>query len=285
MAGVELARVAEVIAEAGGKRRRGSGYEVVAGTVLTAAHVVANASEVMVRFNAGQPDERIASAQVSALNQDCDVAVLSFPGHPPGQRLVPASFGLIGTRPAVVDCVSVGFPRFKLREDTQVRAGGPPRRYRDSHQANGTVSSLSSSREGSLEFLVAPPACDPDAEHSPWEGMSGAPLWCGTRIVGLISEHHRREGLNRLAATRVGRWYEVLPAEQLGRLCELTGLPGRASQLPDVSVIGPPGSQARPHTVVTGGGNVVYSNTTINTKNFTGRDSVGRHDRPAGSRE
>ena len=285
MAGVELARVAEVIAEAGGKRRRGSGYEVVAGTVLTAAHVVANASEVMVRFNAGQPDERIASAQVSALNQDCDVAVLSFPGHPPGQRLVAASFGLIGTRPAVVDCVSVGFPRFKLREDTQVRAGGPPRRYRDSHQANGTVSSLSSSREGSLEFLVAPPACDPDAEHSPWEGMSGAPLWCGTRIVGLISEHHRREGLNRLAATRVGRWYEVLPAEQLGWLCELTGLPGRASQLPDVSVIGPPGSQARPHTVVTGGGNVVYSNTTINTKNFTGRDSVGRHDRPAGSRE
>ena len=280
-----MARVAEVIAEASGGRRRGSGYEVVAGSVLTAAHVVVNASEVMVRFNADQPHERISSARVSMVDQACDVAVLSFPCHLPGQRLAPASFGLIGTRPATVDCVSVGFPRFKLREETQAPAGGPPRRYRDSHQANGTVSSLSSSRQGTLEFLVAPPEYDPDAEHSPWEGMSGAPLWCGTRIVGLISEHHRREGLNRLAATRVGRWYEVLPAEQLGRLRVLTGLPGRASQLPDVSVAGPPGSRAYPDTVVTGEGNVVYANTTIITEKFAGRDSADWRDRPSGSRE
>jgi trypsin-like peptidase len=283
MAGVELARVAEVITEASGERRRGSGYEVVTGSVLTAAHVVANASEVMVRFNADQPDEHIAGAQVSMADQDCDVAVLSFPHHRPAQGLVPASFGLIGTRPAVVDCVSVGFPRFKLREDTSPRCGVPPRRYRDSHQANGTVSSLSSAREGTLEFLVAPPEADPDADHSPWEGMSGAPLWCGSRIVGLISEHHRREGLNRLVATRVSRWYEVLSAEQLGRLCALTGLPGRASQLPDVSVASPPGSRSHPHMVVSGEGNVVYANTTIVTENFTGRDSVDRRDRPAGS--
>jgi hypothetical protein len=33
--------------------------------------------------------------------------------------------------------------------------------------------------------------------------MSGAAVWAGDRIIGVITEHHRREGLGRLTATRL----------------------------------------------------------------------------------
>src|SRR6185295_11672894 len=117
---------------------------------------------------------------------------------PEAQRGVePARFGQIGRRAAVLSCQAVGFPRFKLRTDLQTigySASGVAS-YRDAHQADGKIASLSNWREGTLEITVAPPERDPDPEHSPWEGMSGAAVWCADRIVGVVSQHHRNEGL------------------------------------------------------------------------------------------
>ena len=65
MAGLTAARVAEIIVEsATGERRRGSGYLVAPGRVLTAAHVVASAVSVRVRFEADRPGERVLEAEV-----------------------------------------------------------------------------------------------------------------------------------------------------------------------------------------------------------------------------
>jgi hypothetical protein len=50
LGGLDRARVAELIVTHPGGRRRGSGYRVTANAVLTAAHVLADASDVRVRF-------------------------------------------------------------------------------------------------------------------------------------------------------------------------------------------------------------------------------------------
>ncbi|MGQ0717614.1 MAG: trypco2 family protein [Pseudonocardiales bacterium] len=116
-------------------------------------------------------------------------------GQPP---VTVARFGGISDRAAVLAVQAVGFPRFKLKTDDGGRAV-----YRDSHQAVGSVAVLSNRREGTLEVTVLPPERDPDPVTSPWEGMSGAAVWVGDRIVGVIAKHHRCDGLGRLAAARL----------------------------------------------------------------------------------
>jgi hypothetical protein len=98
----------------------------------------------------------------------------------------------------VITANAMGFPRFKLRQNQ-----GGPSVYRDSAHAVGTVAVLSNRRQGTVEVAVAPPERDPDPARSPWEAMSGAALWSGGRVIGLVAEHHLADGPGRLAATRV----------------------------------------------------------------------------------
>lgn len=277
MAGVELERVTQIIAESGGERWRGSGYEIAAGTVVTAAHVVARARAVQVRFTADEAGERVVAAAITFAHPRADVAILSFSPDHPDELRARAEFGRIRQQATGIGCVAVGFPLFKLREYPREpdQLGQPASRFRDSHQANGTVAPLSNVRDGTLEFQVAAPGPDTETDHSPWEGMSGAALWCGSRIVGLISAHHRREGLGRLAATRVSQWYLLLNSDELRRLSELTGIP---PQLPDLAVIGESdfadvADPAGPRAVINA--DVSYQDTTIIAGRFTGRDSYG----------
>jgi hypothetical protein len=280
---IELGRVAEIIVEARGQRWRGSGYAVATGTVLTAAHVLAEASVARVRFNADHADERDIAAVVSFASQRADVAILSYPPDHSEERLALAEFGRIRQQAEVANCVAVGFPRFKLRNYPR-DSDQPASHYRDSHQANGTVAPLANVREGTLEFTVPPPERDLDPDRSPWEGMSGAALWCGGRIAGLISLHHRKEGLNRLAATRVSQWYVLLPRDELRQLLELTGIPDRATDLTIVNggASGDVEGVAGPRPAINA--DVVYYNTSIEAVNFTGRDSYGDGSRRSGNR-
>jgi Trypsin-like peptidase domain len=207
--------------------------------VLTAAHVVADAVEVRVRFDADRPEEWVAEATVAWADATIDVAVLTIDAGAGGAgALGPVGFGRVGERDAVLACSVMGFPRFKLRNDPARRgSGGDAGRltqYRDSAHAVGTIAVLSNRREGTLEVSVPSPERDLDPQASPWEGMSGAAVWSGGRIVGLVGEHHRRDGLGRLAAWRVDRWYERLPADRLAELGALLGLPAQAHGLAEV---------------------------------------------------
>ena len=203
---------------------------------------------VQVRFNADRPDEWVTEGNVVWSDPAIDAAVVTITPRPQDEgQVAPVEFGRVAERDAVLACSAMGFPRYKLRDDPAPPLDdGRPSQYRDSAHAVGTIAVLSNRREGTLEVSVAPPERDPDPERSPWEGMSGAAVWSGGRIIGLVAEHHRSDGLDRLAATRVDRWYERLSSEQLKELrALLPELPARPGELGEV-VAATPGSCCRP---------------------------------------
>lgn len=229
--GVVASQVAEILVRADrSPDRRGSGYRIGPGTILTAAHVIDGAASVRVRFDADLPTEWTSDMVSCWVDRHFDIAVLSIARYPAELPVIRPRFGRIGAdRAAVLAIQSVGFPRFKLRrDDPSTDSAGW---YRDSHQADGVVAVLSNRREGTLEVTVPAPASDPDPDVSPWEGMSGAAVWAGDRIVGVVTEHHRSDGLGRLAAARLDLALTGLDHE---RRAELRGLLSLPDMLPDV---------------------------------------------------
>ncbi|QLJ03820.1 trypsin-like peptidase domain-containing protein [Streptomyces sp. NEAU-sy36] len=226
--GLEASRVAEVLVagQDGPPGRRGSGYRVGDRWVLTAAHVVAGReAAVRVRFDADLPGEWDADARVVLCAPAADVALLEIMAVPDGRGAVePPRYAAVPDADVVLAFSAMGFPRFKLREDA---GDGAPGRYRDSCHVAGSVSVLSNRREGTLELAVAVPPGDSEPHRSPWEGMSGALVWCGGAVIGMVSAHHRSDGLGRLAAGRVERWYDALDPAELALLRRCAGLPPR----------------------------------------------------------
>ncbi|MFJ8004462.1 effector-associated domain 2-containing protein [Streptomyces fagopyri] len=239
--GLDPVRVAEVMVRpvAGrGRGRRGSGYRVGLRWVLTAAHVVRGAEgrTAGVRFEADRAAEWTATARVVLASDKADVALLeiagSVPLDGPAAGPEPPAYGAVPDADVVLPCSAMGFPRFKLREDRmRLLDDGSASQYRDSCHATGITSVLSNRREGTLELAVTPPESDTEPDRSPWEGMSGAAVWHDGTLVGLVSAHHRTDGLGRLAAVRVERWYGLLTGTELAVLRECAGLPASASGL------------------------------------------------------
>ncbi|MBQ1026506.1 DUF3710 domain-containing protein [Micromonospora sp. C95] len=227
-ASVDIGRVAEVIVkvQGTGPGRRGSGYRASPGHVITAAHVVKNAASLQVRFSADRPDEWVADAAVAWMNPEVDLAVLALVPEPDTGPVAPLAFGLVADEDHTLTCSAVGFPRSKLRDDRVRRLpDGRAQQYRDSFHMIGEISALSHRREGTLAIITSEPERDPDPAVSPWEGMSGAAVFSNGRLLGLVCEHHRSDGLGTLSATRVDRLYEVLDPAALGQLHALIGLP------------------------------------------------------------
>ncbi len=213
---------------AGEPGRRGSGYRVGPTSVLTAAHVVEGAAAVRVRFDADLPGEWTAEVISCWADRRSDLAVLTIAPRAAEPAVAVARFGRIGgDRAAVLAARAVGFPRFKLKTDDDAAQ----LQYRDSHQADGSVAVLSNRREGTLELTIPPPERDPDPDVSPWEGMSGAAVWVGDRIVGVIARHHRSDGPNRLAVARLDLAFTGLDQDRRAELRTLLGLP---DVVPDV---------------------------------------------------
>ena len=241
MTEIERERVALVVVDIGPDqpRRRASGYRVSAGSVLTAGHAIVGAHAITVIFNADLPSQwTISATRAFVAPPPADVGVLAIVPRP-DEDVAAVSFGRIDQKAEVVACTAVGFPRWKVRLGRAGAAiGGSIASYRDSHQADGSIAGLSNWRQGTLEILVHPPEEDTDPSRSPWEGMSGAAVWGAGHIVGLVSEHHVSDGLNRLTGVRVERWYEQLPTAQLRLLRDLIGLPSSAGQLAAASVKG-----------------------------------------------
>ncbi|MEV0172918.1 trypsin-like peptidase domain-containing protein [Streptomyces sp. NPDC050803] len=232
--GLDPKRVAQVLVRppGGATGRRGSGYRVGDRWVLTAAHVVRDAGphSTRVRFEADRADEWLAPARVALALDKADVALLEITGEVPegvhAASVEPPAYGAVPDSDVVLPFTTVGYPRFKLRRDPAADV-----HYRDSCHASGMISVLSNRREGTLELAVGPPESDPDPHRSPWEGMSGAAVWHNGTVIGLVNAHHRGDGLGRLSAVRVDRWYELLTGAELTALHRLAGLPPTATAL------------------------------------------------------
>lgn len=228
---MDITRVAEIIVggRTGRPGRRASGYRVTATAVITAAHAIGESSSAEIRFDADQPGEWVAAASLAWLDKGIDLAVLTIDERP-AERIEPALFGRAAEKDAVLPCSAVGFPRFKLRDDL-----GRDSQFRDSFHLTGSIALLSNRREGTFEVAVKAPERDPDPAVSPWQGISGAALWSEGRIIGMVGEHHRADGLGRLAAIRVSRWYEESTTASFRVLAGLLELPEHVEDLLDVT--------------------------------------------------
>ncbi|WP_254407518.1 NACHT domain-containing protein [Streptomyces sp. GMY02] len=244
--GLDPRRVVQVItAQRSGVGGRGSGYRVSGNAVLTAAHVVSDAVSVRVRFLNEDGSVTELPGEPAWTDSASDIAVLTIAtdANADGIRVAevpPVRFAEITQS---VDCEALGFPRFKLRPDSASPNRDLPTTYRDSHHARGTVTPWSNLRAGSLELSMDPPGPAPEPGRSPWEGMSGAAVWSGGHLIGVVSEHYLSDGLGRLTASQVKRWYRRLTPARINELNDLIDLPAHAdhlAQLPSPSPSPPP---------------------------------------------
>jgi Trypsin-like peptidase domain len=229
-------RIAEVLVTQAGEDRRGSGYLVAPGWVLTAGHVVADAQKVAVWLGAPPILESAAGLGVDPrrilMAADADLALLPV-GQPPAEVVEPALLGRLDRDAATpVAVVAAGFPRFKLRAARR----GEDRMLRELHEARGTITARSNAKTRTYELAGLSVVPDEDPEpvlHSPWEGMSGAAVWADGRLVGVVAEHHAGEGRGTLTVRPVEELFQASAAEPIKRWREALGprLPARPGDL------------------------------------------------------
>ena len=226
--GLQVDRVAQIITDVDGSSGlRGSGYLVRTRMVLTAAHVVPPSAKVRVRFVADDGTPHEVAGEVVFRDETVDLAVIRLDAGP---EVPPVTYGRIQES---LPIETIGFPRFRLHSSTN--KDGKQITFRDTRHARGVANPASWLREGGLEIIVDPPACDPDPKRSPWEGMSGAAIWSVGHLVGIVFEHRPGDALNTLTGSRVDRWYTELRLKRRKRLHDLIGLPLEHSRLVTVT--------------------------------------------------
>lgn len=193
---MDARRVVEVFATDPDKA--GSGYLVADHLILTAHHVVDGAATVHVR-PLGTTDWLPATIDWSGC-QDLDAALLGVAVClPPGT--VAALWGeLRGSEQ--VGCTAVGFP------DSQARRQGTVV-FRDTEQLFGQVAPLTNVEARTHAITVTSSSPLPtEPGTTPWAGMSGAALFAGPYLVGVVRHHPGAHGQDRLVATPIGRLLE-----------------------------------------------------------------------------
>jgi len=189
-------RVVEVLGpgEDGTPRRFGSGYLLDARHLLTARHVAEGGEEGFEARPLGC--ERWIGARRIWRGEDCDAALLelSEPAERVGTRV---RLGRIaGT--AAVPCAGVGFPEAQAREDEE-------QVVYDTEQIEGRIQPLGSAKRGQLAIHVESGAPRKTAEgSSPWRGASGAAVFSGALLVGVLKSDTAKFETDRIQATPLG---------------------------------------------------------------------------------
>ena len=196
-------RVVEVFAKpTDGAGCVGSGYRVTSTSVLTAGHVVVGLPIGAAAANDGASRcdvrplgiQEWMSGSVLWHDESTDVALIGLPDNaPPLPAGSPAPrWGVVaGAEP--VSCTAVGFPWAQEQPD----------RVRETEQLRGFISPLTMAKAGhlSLDVLSTPP--DARTDGSPWAGMSGAAVFAGPYLVGVVIVDPARFGEGRLVAAAI----------------------------------------------------------------------------------
>jgi hypothetical protein len=175
----------------------GSGYMLKAGLVLTACHVIDDTGKdlpdpIKIEVRSLLDPKQGGGWREANLVWPCaqewrkrfvdDIALLQF--TPDAHTKAIATQVRLGwgnmpkNRP--ISVTAVGFPKFKRRGDDT----------RDTQQVSGEVAPLSSikARQWDVEYKGPQPKNQED-----WKGLSGAALFAGDRLVGIISRKVRGE--------------------------------------------------------------------------------------------
>jgi hypothetical protein len=176
---------------------------VTAASVLTAGHVVAGlpirslADMAAADGSAGRRQVRLlgmqewVSGSVLWRDHSADVALIGLshdrPQLPPGSPM-PRWGAVDGVEP--VSCGAVGFPWAQEQSD----------RVRDTEQLIGFAAPLSTVKAGHLSLTAVTAAPRSRAHSSPWAGMSGAAVFAGPYLVGVVIVDPVRFGEDRLVA-------------------------------------------------------------------------------------
>ncbi|MEU6371268.1 NACHT domain-containing protein [Streptomyces sp. NPDC046931] len=176
MSGPRKERIAAVL----GSSRQGSGYLLGPRLVLTAAHVVVGSDSVHAIAPEGRG--RIACRPVwDGTRENCDVALLlaadDLVAPETAAEWEPVRWGQTSDLKPRANCQAIGFPAVQRSGTGQL----------DSEQLVGTLKPGSSMVRGGyvVDLVHTPPA--PRDGGSPWAGMSGAALFDGELLVGVVT--------------------------------------------------------------------------------------------------
>jgi len=204
--GFDPSRVMEVYAQPGnGPGSVGSGYRVTDTAVLTAAHVLDGTDRCEVRPLLARD---WISGSVKWRDETADVAVIRLDGVAP--PLSPGSPALRWGKVTGTDQIWVtatGFPRAQERQ-------GSTGRIRESEQLFGFIPPVTSAKAGNYEVTVQTSPPGERAGASPWAGMSGAALFAGPFLVGVVVVDSPLSRTDRLEAVPVA---PLLRDESLAR--------------------------------------------------------------------
>ncbi|HEV2254037.1 MAG TPA: trypsin-like peptidase domain-containing protein, partial [Streptosporangiaceae bacterium] len=221
--GFDRHRVMEVFARPVNRPGRiGSGYRVTETAVLTAGHVVTGlpvrspAQVTAGDAGAGRCELRALgerawmSGSVLWRSKSADVALIGLAGDvpplPPGSP-VPRWGRVDGMEPIAVS--AVGFPWAQERPD----------RVRDSEQLFGFIAPATTVKAGLCAVTVLTAAPAGRASGSPWAGMSGAALFAGPFLVGVVVVDPARFGTDRVVAAPIA---QLLDDAELAGLLDLS---------------------------------------------------------------
>jgi WD40 repeat protein len=186
-------------------------------TVLTAGHVVEGAHRVLVRDIRKNTMEAVVDPHFIVVSNALDLAMITIDA--PDIDLPPVQLALIDRNSAtgapVEECQIVGYPAFMEK----------PQVGRETAEAYGRVSVLAGLVSGLLtvQLSSSPRPLPPERsrlDESEWSGMSGAPVFAGEYLIGVVSEHAPREGSSSITAVpfellepdpRRPRWGEGAP--------------------------------------------------------------------------
>ncbi len=214
----------------------GSGYRIVGNIVLTAAHVVRDAGPAGITV-VGVDKRRLRAVLVKDMIGDqaiADLALLEvIEPMSPVDGLEVAEVNQDLAVPVLIErCWAVGYPEFK-----EFMTPGPQSRcVRETAQADGVVPPAENLIRGLLALRVNlgtgfPPLPPMGATlgESRWAGMSGAAVFAGRQLIGVVAEHVPTSGDSTLGVTPLThinhlphpeRWWALLGVDPQ-RLCQL----------------------------------------------------------------
>ncbi|MEV6482812.1 trypsin-like peptidase domain-containing protein [Streptomyces sp. NPDC051576] len=194
--------------------RYGSGYRITTTLILTAGHVVDDESDAMVSFLSDQSLSndsgavRVRPARVVWRAQGehwrgTDAALLELT-EDDAEYYPPPRWGVLVCGRPGVKCTALGFP------DVQVSETDARREVREAEQLRGKINPLTKVKAGLLDIDVGsttPAVWERDRPISRWRGMSGAAVFCGDLLTGVVIW----DDINKFE----GRRLTAIPTERL----------------------------------------------------------------------